>query len=75
MSTQDTGLAALAAACGIGTVVMVSIKEFKIDKVFAAVLMASLLGLVFFALVNLIGPQCPDLKKCVTRPFGRSASW
>jgi len=40
---------------GIGTVVMVSIKEFKIDKVFAAVLMASLLGLVFFALVNLIG--------------------
>ncbi len=40
---------------GIGTVVMVSIKEFKIDKVFAAVLMASLLGLVFFALVNVIG--------------------
>ena len=39
---------------GIGTLVMVSIKELKTDKVFAAVLMASLLGLVFFALINLI---------------------
>jgi NitT/TauT family transport system permease protein len=39
---------------GIGTLVMVAIKEMKTDKVFAAVLMASLLGLVFFAMVNLI---------------------
>ncbi len=39
---------------GIGTQVMVAIKEMKTDKVFAAVLMASLLGLVFFALINLI---------------------
>ena len=39
---------------GIGTLVLVSIKELKTDKVFAAVLMAALLGLVFFALVNLI---------------------
>lgn len=40
---------------GIGTVVMVAIKELRTDKVFAAVLMASLLGLLFFALVNFLG--------------------
>lgn len=40
---------------GIGTVVMIAIKELKTAKVFAAVLMSSLLGLAFFALVNLIG--------------------
>lgn len=40
---------------GIGTVVMVAIKEMKTAKVFAAVLMAALLGLLFFALVNLLG--------------------
>ena len=39
---------------GIGTAVVIAIKEQKTDKVFAAVLMASLLGLVFFALVNLL---------------------
>jgi len=39
---------------GIGTLVIISIKELKTDKVFAAVLMASLLGLIFFGLVNLI---------------------
>lgn len=38
---------------GIGTAVEVAIKEQKTDKVFAAVLMASMLGLVFFGLVNL----------------------
>jgi NitT/TauT family transport system permease protein len=38
---------------GIGTAIEVAIKEQKTDKVFAAVLMASLLGLGFFALVNL----------------------
>ncbi len=38
---------------GIGTAVVIAIKEQKTDKVFAAVLMASLLGLGFFALVNL----------------------
>lgn len=38
---------------GIGTAVVIAIKEQKTDKVFAAVLMASLLGLSFFALVNL----------------------
>jgi NitT/TauT family transport system permease protein len=40
---------------GIGTVVMVAIKELKTAKVFAAVFMAALLGLTFFALVNLLG--------------------
>lgn len=39
---------------GIGTAVVIAIKEQKTDKVFAAVLMASLLGLIFFALVNLL---------------------
>jgi NitT/TauT family transport system permease protein len=39
---------------GIGTAVEVAIKEQKTDKVFAAVLMASVLGLVFFAMVNLL---------------------
>jgi NitT/TauT family transport system permease protein len=39
---------------GIGTVVEVAIKEQKTDKVFAAVLMASVLGLAFFAMVNLL---------------------
>ena len=38
---------------GIGTAIEVAIKEQKTEKVFAAVLMASLLGLGFFALVNL----------------------
>ncbi|MBM4201008.1 MAG: ABC transporter permease [Gammaproteobacteria bacterium] len=38
---------------GIGTAVEVAIKEQKTDKVFAAVTMASILGLAFFALVNL----------------------
>lgn len=38
---------------GIGTAVEIAIKEQKTDKVFAAVLMASLLGLAFFALVSL----------------------
>ena len=37
---------------GIGTAVEIAIKEQKTDKVFAAVLMASLLGLGFFAVVN-----------------------
>jgi NitT/TauT family transport system permease protein len=37
---------------GIGTAVEIAIKEQKTDKVFAAVLMASLLGLAFFAVVN-----------------------
>lgn len=37
---------------GIGTAVMIAIKEQMTAKVFAAVLMASLLGLLFFALVN-----------------------
>ncbi len=37
---------------GIGTAVEIAIKEQKTDKVFAAVLMASLLGLVFFSVVN-----------------------
>jgi len=40
---------------GIGTVGMVAIKELNTPKVFAAVFMAALLGLVFFALVNLLG--------------------
>jgi NitT/TauT family transport system permease protein len=39
---------------GIGTAVEVAIKEQKTDKVFAAVTMASILGLGFFALVNLV---------------------
>jgi NitT/TauT family transport system permease protein len=39
---------------GIGTAVVIAIKEQKTDKVFAAVLMASLLGLGFFAFVNLL---------------------
>jgi NitT/TauT family transport system permease protein len=39
---------------GIGTAVEVAIKEQKTDKVFAAVLMASVLGLTFFAMVNLL---------------------
>lgn len=38
---------------GIGTAVVIAIKEQKTDEVFAAVLMASLLGLGFFALVSL----------------------
>lgn len=38
---------------GIGTAVVIAIKEQKTDLVFAAVLMASLLGLGFFALVSL----------------------
>jgi NitT/TauT family transport system permease protein len=39
---------------GIGTAVVIAIKEQKTDMVFAAVLMASLLGLAFFAFVNLL---------------------
>ena len=39
---------------GIGTAVVIAIKEQKTAQVFAAVLMASLLGLLFFALVNLL---------------------
>ena len=38
---------------GIGTAVEVAIKEQKTEKVFAAVTMASILGLGFFALVSL----------------------
>lgn len=38
---------------GIGTAVVIAIKEQKTELVFAAVLMASLLGLGFFALVSL----------------------
>ncbi len=38
---------------GIGTAVEVAIKEQKTDKVFAAVAMASVLGLLFFSAVNL----------------------
>jgi NitT/TauT family transport system permease protein len=39
---------------GIGTAVMIAIKEQRTDKVFAAVLMSALLGLLFFALVNVL---------------------
>jgi NitT/TauT family transport system permease protein len=38
---------------GIGTAVQVSIREGRTDKVLAAVLLASLLGLLMFAIINL----------------------
>ena len=53
---------------GIGTLVEIAIKEQRTDKVFAAVLTASALGLLFFGAVSLLGRfsmrrwQLPELR-------------
>ena len=53
---------------GIGTLVEIAIKEQRTDKVFAAVLVASILGLFFFGAVGLLGRfsmrrwQLPELR-------------
>ncbi len=61
-------------AAPLGMVITASQREFRTDRVFAAVLLASLIGFALFAIVSLLAARAERLLGSGDRELGRRAS-